>query len=112
MNRMAVMTKPPTIRVVPIEHFMRLSVRAMVIYSLFVGMGLTVIAEDASSRGRLDMSIQIKDKTYVLEFKVVDHKSSRNSALEQIIARNYAAKYTGAIYQIVHRVQLRRTQYY
>ena len=73
---------------------------ASVIYSFFVGMGLTVIAEDASSRGRLDMSIQIKDKTYVLEFKVVEHKSSHNSALEQIIARNYAAKYTGAIYQI------------
>ena len=73
---------------------------ASVIYSFFVGMGLTVIAEDASSRGRLDMSIQIKDKTYVLEFKVVEHKSSHNSALEQIIARNYADKYTGAIYQI------------
>ena len=73
---------------------------ASVIYSFFVGMGLTVIAEDASSRGRLDMSIQVKDKTYVLEFKVVDHKSRCNSALEQIIARNYAAKYTGAIYQI------------
>ena len=73
---------------------------ASVIYSFFVGMGLTVIAEDTSSRGRLDMSIQFKDKTYVLEFKVVEHKSSRNSALEQIIARNYADKYTGAIYQI------------
>ena len=73
---------------------------ASVIYSFFVGMGLTVIAEDTSSRGRLDMSIQIKNKTYVLEFKVVEHKSSHNSALEQIIARNYAAKYTGAIYQI------------
>ena len=73
---------------------------ASVIYSFFVGMGLTVIAEDVSSRGRLDMSIQLKDKTYVLEFKVVEHKSSRNSALEQIIARNYAAKYTGTIYQI------------
>ena len=73
---------------------------ASVIYSFFVGMGLTVIAEDTSSRGRLDMSIQLKDKTYVLEFKVVEHKSSRNSALEQIIARNYAAKYTGTIYQI------------
>ena len=73
---------------------------ASVIYSFFVGMGLTVIAEDASSRGRLDMSIQVKDKTYVLEFKVVEHKSSRNSALEQIIAKNYAAKYTGTIYQI------------
>ena len=73
---------------------------ASVIYSFLVGMGLTVIAEDTSSRGRLDMSIQLKDKTYVIEFKVVEHKSSRNSALEQIIARNYAAKYTGAIYQI------------
>ena len=73
---------------------------ASVIYSFFVGMGLTVIAEDTSSRGRLDMSIQLNGNTYVLEFKVVEHKSSHNSALEQIIARNYAAKYTGAIYQI------------
>ena len=73
---------------------------ASVIYSFFVGMGLKVIAEDTSNRGCLDMSIQLNGKTYVLEFKVVEHKSGHNSALEQIIARNYTAKYTGAIYQI------------
>ena len=73
---------------------------ASVIYSFFVGMGLTVIAEDASSHGRVDLSIQLGSNTYIIEFKVVKHKSKTNSALQQIIQRGYAAKYSGAVYQI------------
>ena len=71
-----------------------------VVYSFFVGMGLKVIAEDVSSRGRVDLSIQLGGNTYVIEFKVVKRKSKTNSALRQIIQRNYAAKYSGAVYQI------------
>ena len=73
---------------------------ASVIYSFFVGMGLTVIAEDANSRGRVDLTIQLASNTYVIEFKVVKRKSKANSALQQIIQRGYAAKYSGAVYQI------------
>ena len=73
---------------------------ASVIYSFFVGMGLTVVAEDANSRGRVDLTIQLANNTYIIEFKVVKRKSKANSALQQIIQRGYAAKYAGAVYQI------------
>ena len=73
---------------------------ASVVYSFFVGMGLTVIAEDASSRGRVDLSIQLDGNTYVIEFKVVKRKARSNSALQQIIQQGYATKYSGNVYQI------------
>ena len=63
-------------------------------------MGLTVIAEDGSSRGRVDLSVQLGSNTYVIEFKVVKRKSKTNSALQQIIRQGYAAKYSGNVYQI------------
>ena len=73
---------------------------ASVVYSFFVGMGLAVIAEDASSRGRVDLSIQLDNNTYIIEFKVVKRKTRSNSALQQIIQRGYATKYSGNVYQI------------
>ena len=73
---------------------------ASVVYSFFAGMGLNVIAEDASSHGRVDLSIQLDSNTYIIEFKVVKRKSKSNSALQQIIQRGYAAKYSGNVYQI------------
>ena len=73
---------------------------ASVIYSFFAGMGCKVIAEDVSSHGRIDLTIQKADHTYVIEFKVVKRKSKANSALQQIIQRGYAAKYSGSAYQI------------
>ena len=73
---------------------------ASVIYCFFAGMGLTVIAEDGSSRGRVDLSIRLGSNTYVIEFKVVKRKSKTNSALQQIIRQGYAAKYSGNVYQI------------
>ena len=73
---------------------------ASVVYSFFVGMGLKVIAEDVSNLGRIDLSIQVAEHTYVIEFKVVKRRSKANSALQQIIERDYAAKYTGKVYQI------------
>ena len=73
---------------------------ASVVYCFFAGMGFTVIAEDGSSRGRVDLSIQLGSNTYVIEFKVVKRKSKSNSALQQIIKQGYAAKYSGSVYQI------------
>ena len=73
---------------------------ASVVYSFFAGMGLTVIAEDVSNLGRIDLTIQLADHTYIIEFKVVKRKSKTNSALQQIIQQGYAAKYSGNVYQI------------
>ena len=73
---------------------------ASVVYSFFAGMGLTVIAEDVANLGRIDLTIQLADNTYVVEFKVVKRNSKTNSALQQIIQQGYAAKYSGKVYQI------------
>ena len=73
---------------------------ASVVYCFFAGMGFTVTPEDGSSRGRVDLSIRLGSNTYVIEFKVVKRKSKANSALQQIIQQDYAAKYSGAVYQI------------
>ena len=73
---------------------------ASVVYSFFTGMGLDVIAEDASSHGRVDLTITLAGNTYVVEFKVVKRKSKTNSALQQIIQRGYASKYSGKVYQV------------
>ena len=73
---------------------------ASVVYSFFAGMGLTIVAEDVSNLGRVDLTIQLAGNTYIIEFKVVKRKSKTNSALQQIIQLGYAAKYSGTIYQI------------
>ena len=73
---------------------------ASVVYSFFAGMGLTVIAEDVANLGRIDLTIQLAEHTYIIEFKVVKRKSKTNSALQQIIRQGYAAKYSGKVYQI------------
>ena len=73
---------------------------ASVVYCFFTSMGLNVIAEDASNLGRVDLTIQLAGNTYIIEFKVVKRKSKNNSALQQIIQRGYATKYSGSVYQI------------
>ena len=73
---------------------------ASVVYSFFAGMGCKIMAEDVSNHGRIDLTIQKADHTYVIEFKVVKRKSKANSALQQIIQRGYADKYSGSVYQI------------
>ena len=73
---------------------------ASVIYSFFAGMGITVIPEDVSNLGRIDLTIQLANHTYIIEFKMVKRKSKANNALQQIIQQDYAAKYSGTIYQI------------
>ena len=73
---------------------------ASVLYSFFAGMGLRVIPEDVSNLGRIDLTIQLENHTYIIEFKVVKRKSKNNSALRQIIQQDYAAKYSGNVYQI------------
>ena len=73
---------------------------AAVVYSFLAGMGLDITAEDASNHGSVDLTIQLADYSYVVEFKVVERASATNSALQQIIQRGYATKYPGKVYQI------------
>ena len=69
---------------------------ASVIYAYFAGAGFDkIIAEDATNKGRIDLSIFIDNKVFIFEFKV-DSKG----ALEQIRANNYQQKYRSHYHEI------------
>jgi len=62
---------------------------ASVVYAYFAGAGFeSVRAEDATNHGRIDLSVFMKNKVYVFEFKV-----NQVGALEQIKSKNYHEKY-------------------
>ncbi len=62
---------------------------ASVVYAYLAGLGLDIIGEDVTSRGRIDLTIKINDTIYILEFKV----DGDGNALEQIKRKNYQQKY-------------------
>ena len=62
---------------------------ASVIYAYLASLGFELIAEDVTSRGRIDLTLKFNDYIYIIEFKVEESAS----ALEQIKERNYAQKY-------------------
>jgi len=62
---------------------------ASVVYAYLASLGLDLTAEDATSKGRIDLSIKMDNAIYVLEFKV----DGEGRALEQIKARNYHGKF-------------------
>jgi len=62
---------------------------ASVFYAYFAGAGFDkIIAEEATSEGRIDLSVFIDDKVYIFEFKV-----NKQGALEQIKEKRYHEKY-------------------
>jgi hypothetical protein len=64
-----------------------------VVYAYFAALGLEVKAEDASSHGRMDLSVRIGDFVYVFEFKVTELEPGGAGALSQIRDRGYHEKY-------------------
>jgi len=65
-----------------------------VVYALFNGAGLNVIAEDNTNKGQIDLSVFNQDNVYIVEFKVVEDKEE-HSALKQIKEKKYYEKYIG-----------------
>ena len=63
---------------------------ASVIYAYLASLGLPFVAEDVSSKGRVDMSIILPQAVYVIEFKV---DNAPGAALEQIQEKGYHRKY-------------------
>ncbi len=61
---------------------------ASVVYAYLASLGIKIIAEDVTNRGRLDMTLFISDKIYCIEFKV-----GSNNALKQIKEMGYYKKY-------------------
>ena len=69
---------------------------ASIIYSCFAALGLKVIAEDATNQGRIDLTVLLDNKVFIIEFKVLDGAKKQGMALAQIKAKNYSQKYAGA----------------
>lgn len=65
-----------------------------IVYCYFTALGLDVHAEDATSHGRIDMSLIFNDRIYIMEFKV-NELTQPAKALDQIKEKKYHEKYTG-----------------
>jgi hypothetical protein len=72
---------------------------ASIVYALFNGAGLNVIAEDNTNKGQIDLSIFNQDSVYIVEFKVVEDKKE-GVALKQIKDKRYYEKYIGKYQEI------------
>jgi hypothetical protein len=68
---------------------------ASVFYSHFAALGLLITVEDASNRGRVDMTVDFGGHIYLFEFKVVEQLPD-GKALAQIVDKGYADKYLAA----------------
>ena len=69
---------------------------ASVVYAYFASIGLTVIPEDVTNRGRIDLTVIGPKGIWIFEFKVKGlDKSGNESPLAQILRKGYAAKYRG-----------------
>ncbi len=68
---------------------------ASVLYACFASIGVDIIAEDVSNKGRVDLTLKAEGKTFLFEFKVTD-----GEPLEQIKRMKYYEKYEGERYLI------------
>ena len=65
---------------------------ASIIYSYFCALGYTVIAEDNTNTGQMDLAVILPDKILILEFKLKKNGDAA-SALLQIKNKKYPEKY-------------------
>ncbi|MEJ5301506.1 MAG: AAA family ATPase [Thermodesulforhabdaceae bacterium] len=64
---------------------------ASVVYAYFCASGFDVVVEDATSAGKIDMTVFYGDKVYIMEFKVVELEGGK--ALSQLKEKKYWEKY-------------------
>lgn len=62
-----------------------------IVYVYLQSLGLNIIGEDVTNRGRIDLSIIMPNSIYIIEFKMA---SSKEEPIKQIIDKNYPQKYT------------------
>ncbi|RUM48254.1 MAG: hypothetical protein DSY47_06000 [Hydrogenothermus sp.] len=65
---------------------------ASVVYVYLLSLGLELVAEDITNKGRIDLTVFIEDKIYIIEFKTVK-ENEECKALYQIKEKNYCEKY-------------------
>ena len=69
-------------------------VYAAAIYGLIYATGYSVIIEDNTSKGRIDLTVVVNKKiVYIMEFKVLENEKERGKALKQIKEKEYFKKY-------------------
>ena len=62
---------------------------ASVVYAFLASLGLELIPEDTTNKGRVDLTVKMGNNIYIIEFKV----DGPGKALQQIKEMNYAQKY-------------------
>ena len=67
---------------------------ASVVYAYICASGFDVVVEDATSFGKVDMTVILSDRVYVMEFKVVELEGE-GKAIKQIKEKRYWEKYLG-----------------
>ena len=72
---------------------------ASVIYSYLASLGIDLIAEDTTNKGRIDLTILLPDKAYIIEFKVKDGNEEKDP-LQQIKEKKYYEKYQNRVKEI------------
>jgi len=88
---------------IPYTHYVKNTIGeyegyyASVFFAYLSASGFSIIAEDVTNSGRIDLTLLLRDQIYILEFKVLDtprtDPSAPNTALEQIKTKAYAQKY-------------------
>jgi len=66
---------------------------ASIFYCYFTALGLTVTAEDVTSKGQINLTVRMNNLVYIIEFKVIDDRRSAGSALKQIKEKGYHEKF-------------------
>jgi len=61
---------------------------ASVVYVYLQSLGIDIVGEDVTNRGRIDLTLKLDNYIYIIEFKV-----GSENALQQIKDRDYAKKY-------------------
>ena len=67
-----------------------------VIYAYLASLGLNLIPEDVTNKGRIDLTIKTDNAIYIFEFKVDAGGNNIGKALQQIKDKNYQEKYLNA----------------
>ncbi|MGK5093324.1 ATP-binding protein [Deltaproteobacteria bacterium TL4] len=66
---------------------------ASIFYCYFSALGVEVRAEDSTNHGRIDLTVQVGDNIFIIEFKVIELDQQLHNALEQIKTKRYFEKY-------------------
>lgn len=65
---------------------------ASIVYCYFAALGLEVIAEDSTNKGRIDLTVKLNHQIFMIEFKVTETKKKNESVQEQKGTRKMVVK--------------------